>query len=64
MARYGLKLKKSKKLNTRSRWYKACIVPLPLLPLLAIYILANRSSIPETLRSIKRLRVKELLLVI
>ena len=37
---------------------------LPLLLLLAIYMLANLSSILETLQSIKRLYIEELLLVI
>jgi len=65
MARYGLKLKKKlKKLDTRSCWHKACVTLPPLLPLLATHTLANCGSILETLQSIKRLRVKELPLVI
>ena len=65
MARYRLKLKKKlKKSDTQSRWHKAYIAPPSLLPLLAIHTLANRSSILEILQSIKRLRVKELPLVI
>ena len=65
MARYGSKLKKkSKKSDTRSRWHKAHVAPPPLLPPSATHTLASRSSIPETLRSIERLSVKELPLVI
>ena len=65
MARYGSKSKKKlKKSDTRSRWHKARVAPPPPLPLPATYTSANRGSIPEILRSIKRLRVEELLLVI
>ncbi len=65
MTKYGLKLKKKlKKLDTRSRWHKAYVTPPPLLPPLATHTLVNCSLIPEILRSIKRLYVKELPLVI
>ena len=64
MVRYRLKLKKLKKLDTQSHWHKAHITLLPLLPLLATHILTNYNFILETLQSIKRLYIKELLLVI
>jgi len=50
MVRYRLKLKKKlKKLDTWSYWHKAYVAPPSPLPLLAIYILANRGSILEIL---------------
>ena len=56
--------KKLKKLDTQSRWHRVHIIPPPQLLPLATHMSANRSSILKTLWSIKRLHVKELLLVI
>jgi len=65
MVKYKSKLKKKlKKLDIWSYWHKAHVMPLPLLFSPATYMSANCSFIPETLWSIKRLYVKELLLVI